>query len=590
MSLQAVYERFLTSPSAAPLGRDVSLNYITTTTVINGADAVLSHLKSQQRIVEKKSDKTLSAIETPDALVLDVDTTLEFVSGGGAYLPSLDDNFLADRVVTFPTVRRSFYYYMHASLCLFELILTELLQVHIVRFDSQAQIQQIRVYWDQGSLLKQVEVIGSRGRNWPIRDAKDQSKLITNVIAAVGNAAPVAQSSVQPQSQQEQPPAAARSASPTKRHIQDPHTSLSLFGGDEDEQPRSSVVAPYAPSSTRPPVRDPNDILTGGYDENAPIKPRDSVISPRAGANKHFGPIRVFGEESDEPATSAVQPRIGSSKNFQPIRVFDSQDEPTQDDQQAPRGHVAPKAGSNKHYQPNNLFGEGDAPKEQEEPRYKTHPKKFTHFDMAGEDNAELPERPARKLRPMSQWDFADFATPEKPRGKVLPQDVRHFGWSDNEEEVAETPPARPRVVQPRRDAQTHFSLTDEDAPETNKRVIGSAHNKGLGLYENNLYDEQGNPTPLEKEEPKQPVGIVDNASRKKDFDSHWAITDSMPPDEPVQKTESKPISSDRKKAVQMMEASWDKYEEESPEPKKHAHKPSIKRNPLQPSWGFGDD
>lgn len=105
MSLQAVYERFLANPSAGPLGRDVSLNYITTTTAINGADAVLTHLQRQQKIVEKKGDKTLSAIETADALVLDVDTTLEFVSGGGAYLPSMDDNFLADRVVTFPTVR-----------------------------------------------------------------------------------------------------------------------------------------------------------------------------------------------------------------------------------------------------------------------------------------------------------------------------------------------------------------------------------------------------------------------------------------------------------------------------------------------------
>lgn len=104
MSLKAIYERFLADPNAAALSPDVSLNYITTTTAFNGADAVRKHLSSQQKIVKKKSDKTLSAIEAPGALVLDVETTLEFVSGGGAYLPSLDDNFLADRVVTFPTV------------------------------------------------------------------------------------------------------------------------------------------------------------------------------------------------------------------------------------------------------------------------------------------------------------------------------------------------------------------------------------------------------------------------------------------------------------------------------------------------------
>lgn len=107
MSLKAIYESFLANPNPAALGRDVSLNYITTTTTVTGADEVVKHLASQQRIVKKKSDKILSAIEAPASLVLDVETTLEFVAGGGAYLPSLDDNFLTDRVVTFPTVSPS---------------------------------------------------------------------------------------------------------------------------------------------------------------------------------------------------------------------------------------------------------------------------------------------------------------------------------------------------------------------------------------------------------------------------------------------------------------------------------------------------
>lgn len=46
----------------------------------------------------------LNCIESEDEICLDVETTLEFVTGGGAYLPGLDDNFLADRVVTFPIV------------------------------------------------------------------------------------------------------------------------------------------------------------------------------------------------------------------------------------------------------------------------------------------------------------------------------------------------------------------------------------------------------------------------------------------------------------------------------------------------------
>ena len=43
-------------------------------------------------------------VEGRHALSVDVETTLEFLNGGGAYLPGLDDNFVADRTVTFPMV------------------------------------------------------------------------------------------------------------------------------------------------------------------------------------------------------------------------------------------------------------------------------------------------------------------------------------------------------------------------------------------------------------------------------------------------------------------------------------------------------
>lgn len=105
MSLKAVYERFLADPSSASLAPDASLIYVTTTTTFNESSAVLKHLSTQQKIVKKKSEKVIAAIQATDSLCLDVETTLEFVSGGGAYLPSLDDNFLADRAVTFPMVR-----------------------------------------------------------------------------------------------------------------------------------------------------------------------------------------------------------------------------------------------------------------------------------------------------------------------------------------------------------------------------------------------------------------------------------------------------------------------------------------------------
>jgi hypothetical protein len=102
--LKDSYQRFLANPRTAPLAANASLIYIPTTTKIEGADAIATHTSRQASVVKKNSDRIINAIESSDALCLDMETTLEFVEGGGAYLPSLDDNFLADRVVTFPTV------------------------------------------------------------------------------------------------------------------------------------------------------------------------------------------------------------------------------------------------------------------------------------------------------------------------------------------------------------------------------------------------------------------------------------------------------------------------------------------------------
>lgn len=40
------------------------------------------------------------------------------------------------------------------------------------------KIRSIRVYWDQATVLKQLEIVGSRGRGWPITDGSNQIDLI----------------------------------------------------------------------------------------------------------------------------------------------------------------------------------------------------------------------------------------------------------------------------------------------------------------------------------------------------------------------------------------------------------------------------
>lgn len=105
MALQSTYKQFIAAPNPALLAESASLHYITTLTTYNGSAEIIKHLTAQSRGIKKKGESFIDAVEAPNALAVEVDTTLEFLTTGGAYLPGLDDNFLADRTVTFPVVR-----------------------------------------------------------------------------------------------------------------------------------------------------------------------------------------------------------------------------------------------------------------------------------------------------------------------------------------------------------------------------------------------------------------------------------------------------------------------------------------------------
>lgn len=106
MALQAIYERFLASSDPQALEDDASLNYIPTLITFNKPDPITKHLASQNKLVAtKKSEKVLAAVEGPSSISLDIETTFEFTgAGGGSYLPTLEGNFLADKIVTLPSV------------------------------------------------------------------------------------------------------------------------------------------------------------------------------------------------------------------------------------------------------------------------------------------------------------------------------------------------------------------------------------------------------------------------------------------------------------------------------------------------------
>ena len=104
MALQSTFKQFLAAPNTTFLTENASLHYITTLVTYNGSAEIIKHFNSQIRQLKKKEERFLDVIEGQNALAVEVESTMEFLTGGGAYLPGLDDNFLADRVVTFPIV------------------------------------------------------------------------------------------------------------------------------------------------------------------------------------------------------------------------------------------------------------------------------------------------------------------------------------------------------------------------------------------------------------------------------------------------------------------------------------------------------
>ena len=416
----------------------------------------------------------------------------------------------------------------------------------MVNFDKENKIQRIRIHWDQGSLLKQVDVIGSQGKNWPIADGKDQARLIASSMAKTNTRA-----STDRGRSMEDAPASSRNISPSKKRIQDPHASLTLFTEYDSDQngrnPQPAIIPPRV--SAKPADRDYSELFAAGHEDYEPSK--DNSASPK-------------------------KPYVQS--------------------------FIAPKGAGVSKFQPSRLFSEDDT--EDLPAKYKSNPAKYNHFDLGEateQDHFQHANPAVTKTVPMraktnkhlSQWDFEDFVTPEKVRHRVRGQDVRHFGWSDDEGEKADTPGKQPKVVQPRRDAEAHFDFIDDGTPNASHRrpvgrPKGSAQNAGSGLYQNNLYDDGINGSKPGNE--KEPLSAVTtNVGRAKDFDPHWAMSDASPANNDKVNNENRPLAGDRKKAVQMMDATWESYDQ-SPDQNKKAVTTKPIRKGMESHWGFGDE
>ena len=253
-------------------------------------------------------------------------------------------------------------------------------QVHIVHFDSADKITQIRQYWDQGSLLKQIDVIGARSRNWPIREGPEQAKLIkSSAQFTQPDSAPSSRPSTASRGADE---VSVRSRGSTNNAMNDPHASLSLFERRQIEEEEVSSAHPTAPRvlSAKPPPREYSELFVG---ENAGSpSPQNQRIPVKGGTNKKTQVNRLF-DETEEDKIAATTPLKGT----------------------------------------------------------KTNPKKYSHFEFGDGGDEETPrgrdasrkEGPRGNSKSQANWDFEDFVTPEKTNPKNNPQAVRNFSWEDDE-------------------------------------------------------------------------------------------------------------------------------------------------------------
>ena len=198
---------------------------------------------------------------------------------------------------------------------------------------------------------------------------------------------------------------------------EDPYASLSFFqhrNANQDSTYAAEPIAPRARPSSKHHQRDFSKLFAGDEVDSPTEAPKSSSLesSVKPGPTDY---ALLFAGPTDEESTASV-----------------STPSPT-------KQRIPVKTGAGKNFQPNRLFEETNEDRIQGTPlSVKTNGKKYDHFEFGdGDDDQTTPrvaqEASRNRSKHMSQWDFEDFVTPEKPPHKVLGQAVRHFGWSDDE-------------------------------------------------------------------------------------------------------------------------------------------------------------
>ena len=375
-------------------------------------------------------------------------------------------------------------------------------QVHVVQFDQSSRISQIRLYWDQGSLLKTVDIIGARGRNWPVKDCKDHVRLVSTSVATAGKG-----DGVQTKRQGDVV-ISSIPTSPRKSNASDRNNDQNFFERHANEQ--VPIIAPKSSSFKQSNV-EYGELLAGG----------ESDMATEAGSRASSPTKQSFGD---------IAPKGGAGKNFQPSRLFDAD---------------ANSGASQKFMKP--------------------HPGKFDHFEFGDSSNqpASQPGKTRTKFQHQSQWGFEDFTTPVKlpPKpNKNAPS--FNIGEKDDDSITPVNKPGR-AGLEHRKKTGPQFELQDDGTPEGGRRPAGHPRGRGQSSASNSTYsDNYMHDSGLPPEQEKKSSAFqtaVNPKDRHKDFDAHFAMTDSSPaPGEKNATMRPPPGKSLTNKAAKTMEKQWE--------------------------------
>ncbi|KAG4304627.1 hypothetical protein PORY_002020 [Pneumocystis oryctolagi] len=223
------YEAFFQNPRESIFSDNCILTYVTTCISFSGSRNVFLQLIEYKNQINSK-EEIVNLHITEKGLVSEVFSEIQFVNGPAWLVPGLDDNFYIDRKI-------------------------HLLFIYIMEMDTDGKISSIHVFWDQSAVLKELEVISSNRRAWPIKLGKEQHYCIRNKENI--------------------------NTTYSKENQQKPSKKLSIFEPYE-EPPREFYPVPVQPrSSAKPSLRPYEDLFVA---KGTPI----SVKPPKACQKNHI--------------------------------------------------------------------------------------------------------------------------------------------------------------------------------------------------------------------------------------------------------------------------------------------------------------